>query len=68
MIDSFGEAVVRGGGQCSGMRAKGPGFDPLISAGYLSLLGIITEWPKTTQIVAILSLDGTYNVYMPLRL
>ena len=22
------------------------------------------EWPKTTQITAILSSDGTYNVYM----
>ena len=43
-----------------------PGFDPLICAGHL--FRITAESPKTTQIAAILSSDGTYNVYMHLRL
>ena len=29
-----------------------------------SLFDITVEWPKTTQIAAILPSDGTYNVYM----
>ena len=55
-------------GQRSGMRTSGHGFDPPISAGHFSFFGITAEWPKTTQLVAILSSDGTYNVYIHLRL
>ena len=33
-----------------------------LSAGRFSFLGIIVEWPKITQIAAIISSDGTYNV------
>ena len=42
--------------------------DPPIFAGHFSLFSITAEGPKTTQIAAILSSDGTYNVYMHLRL
>ena len=33
-----------------------------ISAGHFSFFGITAEWPEITQIAAILSSDGTYNV------
>ena len=48
--------------QHSGMTSSGPRFDPTRSAGHFSLFDIIAECPKTIQIVAILSSDGTYNV------
>ena len=43
------------------MQTYGPGFEsrcPLAT----SFFGITAEWPKITQIVAILSSDGVYNV------
>ena len=33
-----------------------------IRAGHFSFFGVTAEWPNITQIAAILSLDGTYNV------
>ena len=37
-------------------------------ADHFSFFDITAEWPNTTQIAAILSSDGTNNVYMRLRL
>ena len=55
-----------GGGTMVSFRA----CDPLtyISAGHFSFFDITTKWPKKTQITAIVSLGGTNNVYMHLRL
>ena len=39
-----------------GSRVRSP-----ISAYHFSFFGITAEWPKITQIAAILSSDGIYN-------
>ena len=49
-------------GQRSAMCTYGSGLDSP------DIFGITTKWPKTTQIAVIQSSDGTYNVYMHLRL
>ena len=43
-----------------------PGSNPRYTLA--TLHSDITGWPKTTQIAAILSSDGTNNVYTRLRL
>ena len=46
----------------------GPEFESPLYADHFSFFDIIAEWPKTIQIAAILSSDGSNNVYMRLRL
>ena len=50
------------------MGAEGPGFKSPISVDHFSIFDITAKWPKTTQIVAILSSDRTYSVKVHLRL